>query len=107
LFNVPEGFARLVLEHKMRPSSRLQAVFAAHAQALVLLLTPASHPFSTVHADMLLDCTCNNEDCHFAVMNADHYCGLWQCGIAGLIMRLREDGHKEVHVLGPSGAYLM
>lgn len=23
--------------------------------------------------------------------------------MAGLIMRLREDGHKEVHVLGPSG----
>ncbi|KAL3150885.1 hypothetical protein ABBQ32_000635 [Trebouxia sp. C0010 RCD-2024] len=27
LFNVPEGFARLVLEHKVRPSQNLRAAF--------------------------------------------------------------------------------
>lgn len=27
LFNAPEGFARLVLEHKVRPSQNLRAAF--------------------------------------------------------------------------------
>jgi hypothetical protein len=35
LFNAPEGYARLVLEHKTRPSAKLQALFALQPQALV------------------------------------------------------------------------
>jgi hypothetical protein len=35
LFNVPEGFSRLVLEHKVRPNLNLRAVFATEPAALV------------------------------------------------------------------------
>jgi hypothetical protein len=35
LFNAPEGFARFVLEHKVRPSSNLRAVFATDLPSLV------------------------------------------------------------------------
>ncbi len=35
LFNAPEGYARLVLEHKTRPSAKLRALFAVQPQALV------------------------------------------------------------------------
>ena len=35
LFNAPDGFARLALEHKLRPSARLQAVCVLRLQALV------------------------------------------------------------------------
>ena len=37
LFNAPEGFSRLALEHKLRPSARLQAVCALRLRALVRL----------------------------------------------------------------------
>ena len=37
LFNAPDGFSRLALEHKLRPSARLQAVCALRLQALVRL----------------------------------------------------------------------
>lgn len=37
LFNVPEGFARLVLEHRMRPGMGLRAV-----------MTTGSHPGAVV-----------------------------------------------------------
>ncbi|BDA43097.1 probable zinc phosphodiesterase ELAC protein 2 at C-terminar half [Coccomyxa sp. Obi] len=59
LFNAPEGYARLALEHKIRPSAKLQALFALHPQAMG--------------------------------------------GLSGLIMRLREDGHNTMHVIGPQG----
>lgn len=35
LFGVPEGFARLVLEHRIRPTLNLRAAFATDAAALV------------------------------------------------------------------------
>ncbi|EIE26920.1 hypothetical protein COCSUDRAFT_59422 [Coccomyxa subellipsoidea C-169] len=34
LFNAPEGYARLVLEHKTRPSAKLRALFVVQPQAL-------------------------------------------------------------------------
>ncbi|KAL0053601.1 hypothetical protein WJX82_008144 [Trebouxia sp. C0006] len=61
LFNAPEGFARLVLEHKVRPSQHLRAAFLTQLQP--------------------------------------HAAG----GLAGLIMRLCQDGHKELQVHGPIG----
>ena len=35
LFNAPEGFSRLVLEHKIRPTAALKAVFSLKPWALV------------------------------------------------------------------------
>ncbi|PRW45195.1 zinc phosphodiesterase ELAC 2-like isoform X2 [Chlorella sorokiniana] len=59
LFNVPEGFARLVLEHKLRPGAGLRAAFAPEPAAL--------------------------------------------SGFGGLVMRLRGEGHSQLHVVGPPG----
>lgn len=44
LFNAPEGFARLVLEHKLRPSQHLRAAFLTQLQphAAVSFLTTLS-----------------------------------------------------------------
>lgn len=35
LFNVPEGFSRFVLEHRVRPTLNLRAVFATDPASLV------------------------------------------------------------------------
>ena len=35
LFNVPEGFSRFVLEHKVRPTAGLRAAFVTDLQQLV------------------------------------------------------------------------
>ncbi|KAK9822566.1 hypothetical protein WJX74_005522 [Apatococcus lobatus] len=61
LFNAPEGFPRLVLEHKCRPSARLRAVFATSCQQQSL------------------------------------------GGFAGLMMRLKADGHDKIDLFGPPG----
>lgn len=37
LFNVPEGFSRLVLEHKIRPTLNLRAVLTNNASNLVCI----------------------------------------------------------------------
>ncbi|GAB4817494.1 hypothetical protein N2152v2_004540 [Parachlorella kessleri] len=63
VFNVPEGFARLVLEHKVRPTANLRAAFATDLQSLA--------------------------------------------GFGGLAMRLRNEGHGQVQVLGPPGTQTM
>ena len=47
LFNAPEGFARLVLEHKVRPSQLLRAAFLTqlqpHAAVRTLLHSMLTH----------------------------------------------------------------
>ncbi len=45
LFNAPEGFARLVLEHKVRPSQHIRAAFLSQLQpqAAVSDLAPNVH----------------------------------------------------------------
>jgi len=37
LFNVPEGFSRLVLEHKIRPGSKLRCAFATHSPEMAMV----------------------------------------------------------------------
>ncbi|EFN56467.1 expressed protein [Chlorella variabilis] len=59
LFNVPEGFSRLVLEHRLRPGAGLRAAFASDMASLA--------------------------------------------GFGGLVMRLRGEGHGQLHVVGPTG----
>ncbi|CAM6016328.1 unnamed protein product [Sphagnum balticum] len=61
LINVPEGFARLALEHKLRPSARLSCV-------LLTSLLPQSAG-----------------------------------GLGGLLLRLAQDGHGQVQLIGPQG----
>ncbi|KXZ48095.1 hypothetical protein GPECTOR_30g190 [Gonium pectorale] len=61
LVNVPEGFSRLVLEHRCRPGPGLRA-------ALLTDLSQAA-----------------------------------QGGLAGLLLRLRQDGHSLLRLLGPAG----
>ncbi|KAJ7540229.1 hypothetical protein O6H91_10G006100 [Diphasiastrum complanatum] len=61
LFNVPEGFARLALEKKMRPSSHLSCVCLTSIQP--------------------------------------HTAG----GLGGLMLRLAQDGHGQVQLIGPKG----
>ena len=61
LFNVPEGFARLALEHRVRPGLGLRAAFAADAGSAL-------------------------------------------AGVGGLLMRLRGEGHGQLHIVGPQGA---
>eukprot|EP00898_Chlorokybus_atmophyticus_P006625 jgi/Chlat1/6964/Chrsp52S06644 len=61
LFNCPEAFSRLALEHKVRPSAALAAVF-------------------------------------FTGLNPPEAGGL-----IGLLLRLSQDGHGEVHLIGPQG----
>ena len=55
LFNAPEGFPRLVLEHKCRPSAKLQAVFATtcQQQSLVSSNGPNSRPSLLVNANII------------------------------------------------------
>ncbi|KAG2447367.1 hypothetical protein HYH02_007695 [Chlamydomonas schloesseri] len=63
LVNAPEGFARLVLEHRCRPGAGLRAL-------LLTSLTPSA-----------------------------------QGGLAGLLLRLRQDGHAALRVVGPAGLH--
>eukprot|EP00198_Chlamydomonas_reinhardtii_P009600 XP_001698937.1 beta-lactamase protein [Chlamydomonas reinhardtii] len=62
LINAPEGFARLVLEHRCRPGPGLRAL-------LLTSLAPGA-----------------------------------QGGLAGLLLRLRQDGHAALRVVGPAAA---
>ena len=43
LFNAPEGFARLVLEHKVRPSQNLRAAFVTQLSPHTTVATPFLH----------------------------------------------------------------
>ncbi|GIL54053.1 hypothetical protein Vafri_9612 [Volvox africanus] len=63
LLNVPEGFSRLVLEHRCRPGPGLRALF----------LTDLSQEA--------------------------------QGGLGGLLLRLRQDGHAALRVVGPAGLH--
>ncbi|EFJ39947.1 hypothetical protein VOLCADRAFT_100305 [Volvox carteri f. nagariensis] len=63
LINAPEGFARLVLEHRCRPGPGLRALF----------LTDLSQAA--------------------------------QGGLGGLLLRLRQDGHAALRLVGPAGLY--
>ncbi|GIL86072.1 hypothetical protein Vretifemale_14324, partial [Volvox reticuliferus] len=63
LLNAPEGFSRLVLEHRCRPGPGLRALF----------LTDLSQEA--------------------------------QGGLGGLLLRLRQDGHAALRVVGPAGLH--
>ncbi|GLI68412.1 hypothetical protein VaNZ11_012800, partial [Volvox africanus] len=63
LLNAPEGFSRLVLEHRCRPGPGLRALFLT---------------------DLSQDA---------------------QGGLGGLLLRLRQDGHAALHVVGPAGLH--
>lgn len=61
LFNVPEGFARFALEHKVRPGLALRAAFVSS-------IVPSAAG-----------------------------------GLAGLLLRLKADGHGQLALVGPLG----
>jgi hypothetical protein len=56
LFNAPEGFARLVLEHKVRPSQHLRAAFLTQLQphAAVSTLLYIMPKNSELHSALVL-----------------------------------------------------
>eukprot|EP00983_Pelagomonas_calceolata_P108444 1159459-Pelagomonas_calceolata.AAC.10 len=124
LFNVPEGFARLVLEHKVRPGTGLRAVMATNTQpgavasAEPLFLNfecmesapvharpflrhiPLQHDVSIPRLDnVALSCTAPQ------ALMVHRCCCPTQGGLGGLILRLKQDGHGQVELLGPRGAH--
>lgn len=99
LFNVPEGFSRLVLEHRVRPTAGLRAAFATDLPALVGGALRAG-------ANCVLACWRRQGG---GVLASDVRCVLSlmpQAGFGGLVMRLRNEGHGQLHVVGPPGASL-
>ena len=88
LFNVPCAYSRLVLEHRARPGLGLRAIFASGIGCHALVR-------HCVHA--------------FAMHGARLYVHarpfLLQGGLGGLLLRLRQDGHGHVKLLGPSGKH--
>lgn len=88
LFNVPEGFSRLVLEHKIRPGMHVSTGTAHYALASVCC---PSHPACAA--------------CAGAGLRAAFACDAHAlAGFGGLVMRLRGEGHEQLHVIGPQGA---
>ena len=125
LFNVPSGFSRLVLEHQCRPALGLRAAFVTgpHDAALVrrnrmtlhvyncqfqLMLRrrlrkaastrPSATPDGTSDSASL---SCSSRSVNVA--EARCIAGAMQGGLAGLLLRLRQDGHGQLAAYGPTG----
>ena len=93
LFNVPEGFARLVLEHKLRPGAHL-----AFGILTKCVLLPAAAATRDRRSSLFL------AGAGLRAAFAPDPAAL--AGFGGLVMRLRGEGHAQLHVVGPPGAPL-
>lgn len=106
LFNVPEGFARLVLEHKLRPGTRSLRRNWVMSVCLRCLLAVAAigaclpRPAATAPPCLLAPPSPVGTGLRAAF--APDPAAL--SGFGGLVMRLRGEGHSQLHVVGPPGA---
>jgi hypothetical protein len=95
LLNTPEGYARLALEHHARPTGRLRA-------ALVTSLA-ARGVVSKERGERDDDRRGHASHTHTRSHLLPPSLFPSQSGLAGLLMRLRSDGHGELRVVGPPG----
>ena len=93
LFNMPEGFSRLVLEHKLRPGE-IEGRLRYHCSGAGSC-SMARLPLDALSTLLLLA---------GAGLRAAFACDVASlAGLGGLVMRLRGEGHGQLHVVGPPG----
>jgi len=128
LFGLPEGFARLCLEHRTRPSSALRAVFVAaspfappttgpvgpgpgSAAAAAAIATrsgrkrtraPIVDP-AELHLDDSEDSDPPPRPRPRSNPRPPRPARATSGGLPGLLLRLSRDGHGELEILGPGG----
>jgi uncharacterized protein YidB (DUF937 family) len=116
VFNVPEGRARLMLEHRVRPGLRFRAAFASGLGSGELVRRGAAALAGGwvggwVGCARLLDGGPQWRGLRKPTLErsrppAAHVARpshLVQGGLGGLLLRLKQDGHGHVQLVGPPG----
>eukprot|EP00850_Spirogloea_muscicola_P002668 SM000010S04306 [mRNA] locus=s10:832787:837561:- [translate_table: standard] len=122
LFNAPEGFARLALEHRARPTGRLAALLLTSLRPHAAVRRPSAlSAFATSsQRGRAASKLCSWGSAGKPAQSAHHHSDAhWQqhscaprmrkgrpeiiAGTGGLLLRLSQDGHGRLAVCGPPG----